>query len=158
MGPAVNVPEAPEVAVVTWVLPPRRVGDHMTVLTEEELDSLEDPWMTDRFFYEAAPIEHFVAKWGGLLRRISSVIGRVFLEHPPDLGPERFQLVAGEDSLELDIPLGPERLDLSRHRVGTDSQISPRSGWHTTILPSWRRPCDGACHRRCTDGRAVSPR
>jgi hypothetical protein len=46
--------------------------------------------------------------------------------------------------VELDVALGPERLDLSRHRVGTNGQISPRSGWHATILTSWRRPCDGA--------------
>jgi hypothetical protein len=116
----------------------------MAVLTEEELDGLEDPWMTDRFLDKAAAVEHLVAKWGGLLRRISSVIGWVFLEDPPDLGAERCHLLAGEDRVELDVALGLERLDLSRRRVGTNSQISPRSGWHATILPSGRRPCEGA--------------
>jgi hypothetical protein len=144
MGSAVDVPEAPEVPVVTWVLPPRSVGYHVAVLTEEELDSLEDPWMTDRFLDEAAAVEHLVAKRGGLLRRISSAIGGKFLEDPPDLGAERCQLLAGEDRVELDVTLGPERLDLSRRRVGANTEISPRSGWHTTILPSRRRPCDGA--------------
>jgi hypothetical protein len=38
----------------------------------------------------------------------------------------------------LDVTLRPERLDLSRRRFGTNTQISPRSSWHTTILLSWR--------------------
>jgi hypothetical protein len=110
----------------------------VAVLTEKEFDSLEDPWMTDRFLDEAAAVEHLVAKWGGLLRRISSAIGGVFLEDPSDLGAERCQLLAGEDRVELDVTLRPERLDLSRRRFGTNTQISPRSSWHTTILLSWR--------------------
>ena len=144
VGSAVDVPETPEVAAITWVLPPCGVGDHMAVLTEEELHGLEDPWMTDRSLDKAAAVEHLVAEWGGLLRRISPVIGRVFLEDPSDLGAERCKLLSREDRVELDVALGLECLDLSRHRVGTNGQISPRSGWHAPILPSLRRPCDGA--------------
>jgi hypothetical protein len=136
--------KTPEVAVVAWLLPPGSVGDYMAVLTQEEFDDLKDPRMTDRLLHKAAAVEHLVAKWGGLLRRITSVIGRIFLKDPLDLGTERCQFLVIEDCVDFDMALGPERFDLSWHRVGTNSQISLRPGWHTTILPSSRRLCEGA--------------
>jgi hypothetical protein len=49
---------------------------------------------------EAAPIEHLVTKWGGLLGRISSVVRRVFPEDPFDIGAERCELFSPEDAVE----------------------------------------------------------
>ena len=140
MGSAVDMPEAPEVPVVAPVLPPRRVGDHVTVLTEEQFDKLEDPWMTDRFLDKAAAIEQLVAKWAwtppaNLLWHRADIPRR-----PVDLGAERCQLLAGEDRRELGIALGPERLDLSRHRVGSQQSDIPSMGRHATILPSPHGP------------------
>ena len=103
--PAVYMPEAPEMLVVSWWLPPRSIGDHVAILTQHEFDDLEDPKVADRLLDKAAPIEHLVAKWSGLLGRISPIVRWVFAEDPLDVGAKRCELVPGEDALELHVPL-----------------------------------------------------
>ena len=59
---AVDVPEAAEMLVVARCLSPRRVGDHVAILSQEGLHDLEDPEVADCPLDEAAPIEHLVPK------------------------------------------------------------------------------------------------
>jgi hypothetical protein len=124
VGSAVDVPETPEVLVVARLLPPGRVGDHVAVLPQEGLNDLEDPRVANRPLHEAAPIEHLVAKRGGLLRQISSLIRRVLLENPLDIGTERRELVSDEDAVEEDIPVRLEALHRRRYGAGTESQVT----------------------------------
>jgi len=42
--------------------------------TQQGFNDLEDSWVADGALDEAAPVEHFVAKWGRLLGEISSFI------------------------------------------------------------------------------------
>ena len=102
---AVDVPEASEVSVVTWFLSPRCVGDHVTVLSQEGLEDLEDPGMTDSPLDDTAPIEHLVTKWGRFLGGIPSLVWRIFCKYPLDIGAERCELFSPEDTLEHDITL-----------------------------------------------------
>ena len=98
---AVDMPEASEMLVVARLLPPRRIGDHVAVLAQDELDDLEYPPVTDGLLDKAAPIEHLVAKWSRLLGRISPIVRWVFLEDPLDVGAKRCKLVPGENAVEL---------------------------------------------------------
>ena len=100
VGSAVDVPEASEMSVVARFLSPRRIGDHVTVLSEEGLNNLEDPGVADSPLDKPAPIEHLVTKWGGLLGRISSLVWRIFLENPLDIGVERRELPSLEDAMK----------------------------------------------------------
>jgi hypothetical protein len=61
--------------------------------------------VTDSPLDEAAPIEHLVTKRVGFLRRISSLIRPVILEHPVDIGAQRRKFLSFEDALENDIAL-----------------------------------------------------
>jgi len=54
---------------------------------------------------EAAAIEHFVTKWGRLLRWISSVIWRIFVEHSFDIGAKSGEFFSHEDAIEYYITL-----------------------------------------------------
>ena len=85
----VDVPEAPEMVVLARLLPPGGIGDDVAVLSQQRLDSLEDPRMTDGALHDAAAIEHLVAERGRVLGGISTLIGRVLLEDPFDIGTER---------------------------------------------------------------------
>ena len=100
VGSAVDVPEASEMSVVARFLSPRRIGDHVTVFSQEGLNDLEDPGVADSPLDKAAPIEHLVTKWGGLLGRISSLVWRIFLENPFDIGAEPRELFSLEDAIE----------------------------------------------------------
>ena len=97
---AVDVPEASEMLVVARLLPPRRIGDHVAILTQEELDDLEYLRVADGPLDKAAAIEHLVAKWSRLLGRISPIVWWVFLEDPLDVRAKRCEFFPGEDSLE----------------------------------------------------------
>jgi hypothetical protein len=98
---AVDMPEASEMLVVARLLPPRRIGDHVAILTQEELDDFEYPRVADGLLDEAAPIEHLIAKWSRLLGRISPVVRWVFLEDPLDVRTKRCEFFSGEDAVEL---------------------------------------------------------
>jgi hypothetical protein len=100
VGASVDVPEAPEMVVLTRTLPPGGIGDDVTVLSQQRLDGLEDPRMTDGALHDAAAIEHLVPERGRLLGGISTVIGRVLLEDPFDIGTEGFDLLSGEHTVE----------------------------------------------------------
>jgi hypothetical protein len=95
------MPEASEVLVVARVLPPSRIGDHVAILPQKGLNDLEDSWVGNGPLDHAAPIEHLVAKWGGLLGRISSVVWRIFLEDSFDIGAERCEFFLVEDAIEF---------------------------------------------------------
>ncbi len=77
----------------------------MAVLSEEGLNDLEDPGVADSPLDKAAPIEHLVTKWGGLLGRISSLVRWIFLEDPLNVGAERRELISLEDAIENDVSL-----------------------------------------------------
>jgi hypothetical protein len=49
---------------------------------------------------EAAPVEHFVAKWSRLLWEVSSFIGWELVKDPFDLGTERGDLISCEHVIE----------------------------------------------------------
>ena len=95
VGPAIDVPEAPEVLVVAGLLPPRRVGDHVAVLPQEWLDDLEDPRVADGLLDDSAPIEHLVTERGGLLRQVTPFVWWVLREDPLDIGAERREFLSG---------------------------------------------------------------
>jgi hypothetical protein len=80
------MPEAPEVVVLARPLPPGGIGDDVAVLSQQRLDHLEDPGVADRALHNTAAIKHLVAKWGRLLGGISTIIRRVLLEDPFDIG------------------------------------------------------------------------
>ncbi len=75
----------------------------MAVLPQEGFDDLEYPGVSDGPLDKAASIEHLVTKWGGLFGRVSSLIGRNFLEHSLDIGAQRRQLLPDEDPVEDDV-------------------------------------------------------
>ncbi len=97
---AVDVPEASEVVVVSRRLPPGGVGDDVAILPQECVNHLEDPWVADGALDEAAPVEHFVAKWSRLLGEISSIIRWELVEDPFDLATERGDLISCEYATE----------------------------------------------------------
>jgi hypothetical protein len=97
---AVDVPEASEVVVVARWLPPSGVGDDMAILPQKGLNDLEDSGVADGALYEAAPVKHFVAKWGRLLGEVSSFIRWELVKDPFDLGTERGDLISREDVIE----------------------------------------------------------
>jgi hypothetical protein len=92
-------------SVVARFLPPRRVGDHVAVLSQERLNDLEDPGVSDSPLDEAASIEHLVTKWRGLLGLVSSLIRWVCLEDPLDIGAQRRDLFCREDAMENDVAI-----------------------------------------------------
>ena len=105
VGSAVDVPKPSEVVVVTWLLTPGRIGDHVAVFREERLNGLEDPRVSDSPLDNAAAIEHFVTKGSGVLRRISSLVWWIFLKNSFDIRAERGKFVSHEDALENDVTL-----------------------------------------------------
>ena len=131
----VDMPEAPEVVVLARLLPPCGIGDDMAVLSQQRLDELEDPRVADGALHDAAAIEHLVAKWGRLLGGISTLIGRVLLEDPFDIGTERGDLLVDEDAVEYHVSIRLEALHRRGDRVGTESQESGRPSEHSPILP-----------------------
>jgi hypothetical protein len=98
---AVDMPETSEMLVVAGLLPPRRIGDHVAVLTQEELDDLEYLRVADSLLDQVAPIEHLVAKWSRSLGRISPIVRWVFIEDPLDVRAKRCEFCPGEDAVEL---------------------------------------------------------
>jgi hypothetical protein len=97
---AVDVPEAPEVVVVARWLPPGGVGDDMAVLPQKSLHDLEDSWVADGALDQAAPVDHFVAKWGRLLGEVSSFIRWELVKDPFDLAAERGDLFSREHVMQ----------------------------------------------------------
>ena len=97
---AVDVPEASEVVVVSRWLPPGGIGDDVAILPQQGFNDLEDSWVADGALDEAAPVEHFVAKWGRLLGEISSFIRWELVKDPFDLGTERGNLISREYVIE----------------------------------------------------------
>jgi hypothetical protein len=87
------------VVVARW-LPPGRVGDDVAILPQKGLNDLEDSWVADGALDEAAPVEHFVAKWSRLLWEVSSFIGWELVKDPFDLGTERGDLISCEHVIE----------------------------------------------------------
>ncbi len=128
VGSAVDVPEAPEVLVVAGILSPRRVGDHVAVLSHEGLNDPEDLRVADGPLDRAAPIEHLVTKRGGFPGRISPHIGRIFVKDSFDVGAERGELPLREDAGDEDISLRLKALDRSGRRAGAEREISGGSG------------------------------
>ena len=61
--------------------------------------------MGHRTLGHTAPVERLIAERGRLLRRIPAVIGRVFGKDPFDIGGQRCNLIAGEYTLDDDVPV-----------------------------------------------------
>ena len=72
---SVDMPEPPQVVVLSRLLPPGGIGDDVAVLSQQRLDHLEDPGVADGVRHNAAAIEHLVAKRGRLLGGITTLIG-----------------------------------------------------------------------------------
>ena len=97
---SVDMPKAPEVVVLARPLPPSGIGDDVAILPQQGFNDLEDSWVADGALDEAAPVEHFVAKWGRLLGEISSFIRWELVKDPFDLGTERGNLISREYVIE----------------------------------------------------------
>ena len=133
----VDVPEASEVLVVTGLLPPRGVGDDMTVLPQQWLDHLEDPPVGHGALDQAAPVQHLVPERSGLLGGVAPVVGRVLVEDPFDLGTELGHLGCVEDAAEHRVSIRLELLHRGGGPAGTERQVAKGGpSEHSQILPS----------------------
>lgn len=135
MGSAVDVPKATEVVIVARRLPPGGIGNDVAILPQQGFNDLEDPRMGDGALDRAAPIEHLVSKRGRLLGCVASVIGRVLVENPIDVGAEGSDLTRVEYPFEHDEPVRLEALRRRGGRVGAERQESGRPSEHSPILP-----------------------
>ena len=133
--PAVDVPEAPQVLVVSRLLPPGGIGDDMAVLAQERFDDPEDTRVGDGRLDEAAPIQHLVAERCRLLRGIPALVGRVLVEDPFDIGTEAGDLVPAEHPVEHRVSVRLEVLYRSGGWVGTKREVSGSPCQHFPILP-----------------------
>ena len=101
--------------IVSRLLPPGSIGDDVAILAQERLDDLEDPRVAMAALHETAPIEHLVAKWCRLLRGIPTIVGRVLLEDPFDIGTECGHLICVEDGIEHNVSVRLEALRRGRN-------------------------------------------
>jgi hypothetical protein len=131
----IDVPEAPEVVVLARLLPPGGIGNDVAVLSQQRLDYLEDPRVADSVLHNAAAIEHLIAKRSRLLGGISTLIGRVLVEDPSDIGTQRRDLVFGEDTVEHHVSIRLEAFHRSGNRIGTKMHEAGRPSEHFPILP-----------------------
>jgi hypothetical protein len=124
MWSAVDVPEASEMVVVTRWLPPGGIGDDMAVFSQKGFNDLEDPRVADGVLDEAAPVEHLIAKWGGLLRWVSSFIRPVFVKNSLEIRAQSSDFISIEHVMQDHVAIGLEAFHLGRDRVGAKSQVS----------------------------------
>lgn len=72
----------------------------MAILPQKGLHDLEDSWVSDGALDEGASVEHFVAKRGGLVGEISSLIRWELIKDPFDIATERDDLIRREHVVE----------------------------------------------------------
>jgi hypothetical protein len=110
--------------VLAGLLPPGGIGDDVAVLPQQRLDCLEDARVTDGALHGATAIEHLVPERGGLLGSIATIVGRVLVEDPADIGTEGSDLLAGKHTVEYHVPIRLEALRRGGGRAGAESQVS----------------------------------
>jgi hypothetical protein len=66
-----------------WRISPRRVGDDVTVLSEQRLNHTQDSWMRNGFLANSISVQHFITKLRILCCSAIHLanIGRISIKH-----------------------------------------------------------------------------
>jgi hypothetical protein len=84
----------------------------MAILPQEGFYNFKNPLVTDGPLDEVAPIEHLVPKRRPLPIRVEvpTIVGRMLLKDPGDIGAERGHLIRVEHTTEDDVSVCLEAL------------------------------------------------